>query len=183
MTSPKTTTAKDTAADFGDLEEFFSPEPKILPIRGVEYEFPTDVSGEAWLLLQRVQQAGRRAGLAQKRGEEIDQEQELLNDDEEELVREAILGDTEALMLDDGVPGAMISRAFSTLMVWHLAGRDVAIQIWRNGGEAGKVLAANRAQRRASTRKTGASSRAGKSSTASRTSTSSRRSTAKPKAT
>jgi len=136
-----------TPEEFGDLVEFLTPEPKTLTIAGKAYDFPADVSARTWLVLQHVLQAGVAAQAAAKEGREYNPRALVLDDDTEIDVRAELFGDCADELIDDDVPGSFQQHAMTTLMVWHVYGRDAALATWRRQGEA---PAPNRAARRAS---------------------------------
>src|SRR5660397_281639 len=102
---------------FRDLNEFLTAEPLVLPICGKDYEFPGEISGRSWLMLQRL---GAVADKARAEGEDFDPGVEVLNDlDQAELMSE-LFGDAFDELGDDD-PGSMaMNIIFPTLMIYHL---------------------------------------------------------------
>lgn len=137
--------------EFGDLTEFLVVEPKSLPIDGVTYDFPGDVSAQAWLVIQHALQTGVAAKVASDRGEDYTAKALVLDDDAEIDLRAELFGDCAQEMTDNGVSSAYQTHALMTLMVWHVYGRDAALKIWR-GTTSGEAEAPNRAARRAKPR-------------------------------
>jgi hypothetical protein len=137
--------------EFGDLTEFLVVQPKSLPIDGVVYDFPGDVSAQAWLVIQHALQTGVAAKIAADEGREYAAKSLILDDDTELDLRSELFGDCAQEMTDNGVSSAYQQHALTTLMVWHVYGRDAALKIWR-GTTSGEAAAPNRAARRAKPR-------------------------------
>jgi len=134
---------------FRDLNEFLTAEPLVLPIRGKDYEFPGEISGRSWLMLQRL---GAVADKARAEGEDFDPGVEVLNDlDQAELMSE-LFGDAFDELGDDD-PGSMaMNIIFPTLMIYHLKDKETAEEFWN---AAGNPPAPNRAAKRKSAQSRG----------------------------
>lgn len=136
--------------EFGELSEFLD-DSITLPVPGKDdlskpYVIPS-VDGKTGLwaqhLLEEVDRA-REAG---------NPDAGKLNDGDERLLYERMLGPVLDEMLDDGVKWQKISHAAMTVFFWTTAGREKAIQYWRAGGDPERLRSAgspNRASRRAS---------------------------------
>ena len=80
-------TSPPPGGDFEDLADFLVVEPKTLPINGVRYDFPGDVSAHAWLLMQYVLETGIGAAAAEREGRDYNAKEIVLDDTAElELV-------------------------------------------------------------------------------------------------
>ncbi len=159
------------ADDFEDLADFLVVEPKTLPINGVRYDFPGDVSARAYLLMQHVLETGIGAAAAEREGRTYNAKELVLDDTAELDLRAEVFGDCAQEMRENEVSAAFQNRAFHTLMVWHVMGRDAALSMWRSGGGAqGGAPAPNRAARRSASKATATSTprRASTSGTPSR---------------
>jgi hypothetical protein len=139
---------------FKDLREFSEGRHIDLPIDGVTYRID-DVDAETGLLIQRLMDAGIRAGQV---GGAVDMDEELLSDAQELNSYEDILGDAYQQMVDDGVGWAALKRAAVTTMMWIYFDEETAEKFWESGS-AEKAVApetgqpptgANRHTRRAS---------------------------------
>lgn len=86
--------------------------PLVIPVRGKEYPLPAVSMADGL----RIHAAGTNGG-------SID-----LQD-----LTEIILGDTKQLMLGDGVPPAVVDRAFWAGLTDFQAGREAAEQVWEHG--------------------------------------------------
>lgn len=158
MTAPrKLAAAPPPPEDFTDLADFLVVEPKTLPIAGVRYDFPGDVSARAYLLMQRVVSSGVAAGQAKAQGRAFDATAIVLDDVAEVDLRAEVFGDCAQQMLDHGVTAAYQERALMTLAVWHVLGRDSALGIWRSG--SGEAPAPSRAARRSGPKAAGTTTR------------------------
>ncbi len=121
---------------FRDLDEFLEAEPLVLPIRGKEYSFPTEISARTWLRVQRLGPQLNAAIAARRSGEAYDAEAEALSDlDSDELLAE-LCGDALQEMLDDGLTSAQLKHVLATLLVYHLSDREHAEAVWNARGEA-----------------------------------------------
>lgn len=146
-------TDEQALEEFGELEEYLRPERKKLPYKGIVYEFPATCNARSWLTLQVIRREGQKAALAEKRGTPYDAEAVLVNDDEEEALRQDLMGDAYDELVEDGVPGHVIERMFGTLMIWHLSGKDLAVSMWKGEVSQGEAAArGNREQRRKAAR-------------------------------
>lgn len=138
--------------DFGDLDQFLTRKAntKPLTIHGQQFQFPGDISGEAWLILMRVISRLKEAATAEAEGREVDSSTILLTDEQEEMLTAELFGDCLPAMKAAGVTGEEIRITMSTLMLWHAEGRDAASMFWRGGGnpKAMKRAMPNRAARR-----------------------------------
>lgn len=144
---------------FRDLDEFLVDKPIELPIRGKIYRFPGSVSARTGLLLQRmgaVAEQAHRHGSDPATAATETLDSELLDDAAEQDLRREIMGDAEVEMARDGLSTAHTGHVFRTLIVWHLAGEDAALQAWER---LGNVTAPNREQRRAASKGSGTSTR------------------------
>lgn len=140
---------------FRDLTEVLGSEPKVLPIRGTDVEFPGRISARTGTLLLKLQ-------------EEVEAGNDVVDDlvasgiitaEDAIEIEDDLLGDGRRVLDEMGVVGQMRQRVVETLTAWHLGGEEAAIGVWE-----GKAL--NREQRR----KVGKNSRAvGKDSARSRT--------------
>lgn len=139
---------------FKDLREVTEGRHIDLPIDGVTYRI-NDVDAETGLLIQRLMDAGIRAG---QTGAAVDLDEELLDDVRELDSYESILGDAYQQMIDDGVGWAALKRAAVTTMMWIYFDEETAEKFWESGS-AEKAVApetgqppsgANRHTRRAS---------------------------------
>lgn len=142
-------TDEQVLEEFGDLDEFLAPETKKLPYKGIVYDFPADVSARAWLLLQKIRREGIKAGMAERKGESYDAEAIIMGDGDEVYLREQVMGEAMADLEEDNVPARVIERMFSVLMIWHLAGKEMALRMWKGDVSQGEALArGNREERR-----------------------------------
>lgn len=123
---------------FRDLDEFLTVKPLVLPVGGKEYAFPGDVSGESWLLLERVGQKMRFGG---------DPDDVAITSEQETALKAEMYGATRDEMIADGCSGAQLDAVFQTLLSYHLSDRnlEVAEAVWDAQGEA---PAPNRTARR-----------------------------------
>jgi len=133
--------------EFGELDEFVD-DSITLPVPGKDgtkaYVIPS-VDGKTGLWAQRLLEEVERAR------ETGDADAGKLDDGDERLLYERMLGPVLGEMLDDGVRWQKISHAAMTVFFWTTAGRDKAIQYWRAGGDPERLRSAgNRASRRAS---------------------------------
>jgi hypothetical protein len=127
---------------FRDLDEFqHRDEPIVLPIRGVEYVFPSSISARTWLKVQRV--GGKLSGGAAP-------DEVAVSDAEADELRAELCGDTLEEMLADGVTSRELQIVLTTLMAFHLSdpasARKNAEAVWEAQGEP---QAPNREARRA----------------------------------
>jgi len=149
--------------EFGELNEFLD-DSITLPVPGKEgtksYVIPS-VDGKTGLWAQRLLDEVERARDA---GEA---DAGKLDDGDERLLYERMLGPVLDEMLEDGVKWQKISHAAMTVFFWTTASREKAVQYWRAGGDPERLRSAgspNRASRRASaaaartTRKPGSTS-------------------------
>lgn len=113
---------------FRDLDEFLTVKPLVLPIRGKEYAFPGDLSGESWLRLQVVgdRMRGGADGFV------------AVSDTDEVALRAEMFGGVDAEMIADGCTSAQMQAVFVTLVTYHLSGRNLAAAeaAWDAQGEA-----------------------------------------------
>lgn len=128
-----------SVSPFEDLAEFFEVSPKRLPVKGKVYEFPASISGQAGLTLALVAEEFARVAEAKKRGEEIDFDNAVLDDQEEINLREELFGAAHQQMIADGLSADMISHVSKTLMVWHMQGEEAALAAWKSAGPAPKA--------------------------------------------
>ncbi|NAE18082.1 DUF7426 family protein [Enterococcus hirae] len=159
--------------EFGDLADLLTIEPKPLTINGVVYDFPGDVSAQAWLVIQHTLQTGVAAKIAANAGKPYTPKAIVLDDDAELDLRAELFGDCAQEMTDNNVSSAYQQHAMTTLMVWHVYGREAALKIWR-GTTLGEAAPPNRAARRSSGAGTTTKTPASTSGTRSRSTTSSR---------
>ncbi|TDD90772.1 DUF7426 family protein [Actinomadura rubrisoli] len=131
---------------FTELDEFFD-DTITLPIGGKPYIID-GVSGEDGLWAQRLVDAIERA----KKEEDVDVGK--LDDGDERLLYQRMLGDTFDEMLSDKVKWAKIGHAAMTVFFWTTQNKTVAEQYWQAGGDPEALGSAeptpNRASRRAS---------------------------------
>lgn len=123
---------------FRDLAEFLTVSPLVLPIGGKDYAFPGDVSGESWLLLERIGQKMRFGG---------DPDEVAMTSEQESALKAEMYGTTRDEMIADDCSGAQLDAVFQTLLSYHLSDRnlEVAEAVWNAQGEA---PAPNRTARR-----------------------------------
>ena len=101
--------------------------PLIVPVRGKEYPLPA-VSMTDGLRIHAAGSGGGSISIVE--------------------LTEIILGDTKQVMLDDGIPPAVIDRALWAGLADFQAGREAAEQVWEHGvpkavmEEMGKILEA-----------------------------------------
>lgn len=149
--------------EFGELSEFLD-DSITLPVPGKDgtkdYVIPS-VDGKTGLWAQHLLEEVERAR------EDGNPDAGKLDDGDERLLYERMLGPVLGTMLDDGVRWQTISHAAMTVFFWTTAGRDAAIKYWKAGGSPERLRSAgspNRASRRASaaaantTRKQGSTS-------------------------
>ncbi|WP_242908669.1 DUF7426 family protein [Actinomadura terrae] len=134
-------------AEFEDIDEVFDSS-LTLPINGKKYRIPP-VSGLDGLWAQRVVEEIRKA----KNGGDVDAGK--LNDGDERLLYQRMLGPVFEEMLADGVKWDRISHAGMTMFLWTTATHDDAESYWKAGGDIPEALGSaestpNRASRRAS---------------------------------
>lgn len=148
---------------FRDLDEFLTVKPLVLPIGGKQYAFPGDVSGESWLLLERMGQQMRFGG---------DPSDVAMTDEQETALKADMYGVTRDKMVADGCSGAQLDAVFQTLLSYHLSDRnlEVAEAVWNAQGSPPEVPAPNRAARRSKSTKATAKSTRRRGSTGGTTS-------------
>lgn len=148
MTARKATPA--AAGPFRDLAEFLDDaKPISLPWRGKVYEFPGSVSGRTGLLLSTALD-GAVAGTRGADGKPADPELvELLNDEQEASVHDEVFGGVDRDLIRDGADSRVVRHFFLTLITWHVAGPDAAVNAWESLGND-PAPAPNRADRRRS---------------------------------
>ncbi|TYK47153.1 DUF7426 family protein [Actinomadura decatromicini] len=132
--------------EFEDVDELFDSS-LTLPINGKKYRIPA-VSGFDGLWAQRVVEEIRKA----KAGGDVDAGK--LNDGDERLLYERMLGPALDEMLKDGVEWERIGHAGMTMFLRTTASREDAQAYWKAGGDLpeadGSAGSPNRATRRAS---------------------------------
>ena len=128
---------------FEELDDFLD-DSLTLPMGGKEYVVPA-VPGRDGLWAQRVLEEVERA---KKEG---DADAGKLDDGDERLLYQRMLGPTFDEMLADGVTWQRISHAAMTVFFWTISSRDTAVKYWRAGGDPERLRpAGNRRSRRAS---------------------------------
>jgi hypothetical protein len=132
-------------AKFEELEEF-GDDVLELPIHGVTYVIPA-VDGATGLWAQRLLETVEAA----KEAGDVDAGQ--LDDDDERLLYQKMLGPTFDEMLDNGVNWQRLGHAAMTVFFWTTTTREQAEAYWKAGGDPNRARSAaspNRASRRAS---------------------------------
>lgn len=132
-------------AGFKELDEFLD-DSLPLPIGGKTYAVPA-VSGRDGLWAQRVVEEVQRA----KEAGEADAGK--LDDGDERMLYQRMLGPVFEEMLDDGVTWQRLSHAAMTVFFWTTVSREAAEKYWESGGNPEAPTSAgspNRASRRAS---------------------------------
>ena len=133
------------AGAFKELDEFLD-DSLTLPIGGKAYEVPA-VPGRDGLWAQKLLAEVERA----KDAGQADAGK--LDDGDERLLYQRMLGPVFDEMLTDGVSWQRISHAAMTVFFWTTADRDTAEKYWTAGGDPERLGSAgspNRASRRAS---------------------------------
>lgn len=141
------------AAVFAELSEYLD---GTLPIevRGKRYTVDP-IDAETGLRCQRL----FAAGIAVATGGTPTETPELDDSDEADLYRR-LLGTVYDEMVDDGVPWVQLRHAAITVMLYTVAGEDVALRFWQSGGSGlGEAEAPNRAARRQASRATASTTR------------------------
>lgn len=135
-------------SEFGELNEFLD-DSITLPLPGRNgktkvYEIPA-VDGETGLWAERLFAEIMKAHEGGK------PDAGKLDDGDERIFYERMLGDTLGEMIADGVKWPRISHAAMTVYTWTTTNRDTAVKYWDAGGNPESVRpAGNRASRRAS---------------------------------
>jgi len=135
---------------FRDLTEFLTVEPFTLPIAGKKYDFPGEISAKSWLQLQRLTEQIAKAQAAAALGVDYDPDEQVLSDTDESALMTEMMGDGQALMIENGCTSSQIRAVFFTLMAYHTTGIEAAEAMWNAQGEA---PAPNRETRRKATAK------------------------------
>lgn len=130
---------------FKELSEFLESKPIEIPIRGKVYSFPGEVSGRAWLLLQRMGAAFQDAQAALAEGRHFEMDAEVLSDAEKVDLDAELFGGVDKEMSADGCTSSELKLVYGTLVIYHMAGAEAAEAFWEARGE---VPAPNRAARR-----------------------------------
>ncbi|MFB4320673.1 hypothetical protein [Actinomadura sp. 21ATH] len=137
-------------SDWKDLDDFLDEEYLELPIQGRVYRIE-DVDGETALRVRRLAKIGQEAAAARKAGRPVDESAVVLDDADEDLLYERVLGEAYEQMRADGVKNSRIKMAAQTAMVWIISDKDSARAFWEAGGDPEATgPAPNRASRRAS---------------------------------
>lgn len=133
------------ANEFGELDEFLD-DSITLPIGGRDYVIPS-VPGKDGLWAQRLLEEVDRA---KKAG---DADAGKLDDGDERMLYQRMLGPVFDEMLADDVKWQRISHAAMTVFFWTTSSRETAVKYWKAGGSPERLRSAgspNRASRRAS---------------------------------
>lgn len=149
-------------ATFPDLASFdhfvtetVTADPLVLPIRGRSYSFdPGKITAGAYLKMQRVEQETRQIAAKIARGEKIDPNIIVMDDESERRFGIELLGQANLnQMVDDGLLWTEVQHVMSTVMAYYLAGERAALAIWSGEG----VKPADPPARAASTKTAGSS--------------------------
>ena len=138
--------------DFQSVDEFFesrAAKPKTLPVWGKDRQFPGRLSAEVGLVLLRMQNAAKNNEPSTRASEiAID----VLGDEAQQVLSDALMGPgVEDELVAEGVPPELVAHVYQTLIVWHLRGRDAAVQAFSQ--MPGEPAPSNRATRRSTASK------------------------------
>lgn len=125
-----------------------------LPVPGRDgkkrtYRIPSP-SAEDGLRIQRITMFAARL-----MGDGEDPDTEVLDDEQERDIIADALGPAQAEMVADGVDWAWLRHAGLTAVIWVSQGPDAAGMWWRAAGDPTRLVAPNRAERRAAAKTTG----------------------------
>lgn len=134
-----------------------------LPIGGVKYHFSKSIPMRLGMALSLARTQAE--GMA-KAGKLSDTPPALVGFTDDQMMR-AMIGDQWDRMLADDVHDTEFEHVYYTLFAWHMAGEDVAMQLWTGeiGGEgdarppASSASTARMKSPSSSTKKTSAASR------------------------
>lgn len=129
---------------FEELDDFLD-DSLTLPINGRDYVIPA-VPGKDGLWAQRVLEEVERA---KKDG---DADAGRLDDGDERLLYQRMLGPVFDEMLDDGVTWQRISHAAMTVFFWTTSSRETAEKYWKSGGDPERLRSAGSTPRQGSRR-------------------------------
>lgn len=136
---------------FRDLDEFFA-DFLELPIGGKTYRVP-DVPAADGLWAQRIVEEIRKA----KRAGDADAGK--LDDGDERLLYQRMLGPVFDEMMADGVGWSKVTHAGMTAFIWATNDREAAEKYWESGGDPEALGSAGSTQNRASRRASAAAAR------------------------
>lgn len=134
--------------EFGELDDFIDDSITLPGVPGRDGKKDYDVEavdGADGIWAQRLLAEVERAR------ESGDADAGKLDDGDERLLYQRMLGPVMDQMIADGVKWPRISHAAMTVYFWTTVGRDKAVAYWKSGGDPERLSpAGNRASRRAS---------------------------------
>lgn len=122
-------------SDFKDLDEVLQLSGKQLPIGGKVHEFPDRISAKSGTMLILMQRrTAENPEAAQKDGVKF--YEGLVGEEAMAELMTDVLGEPpEEFLAKVNLDGRRLLHVFQTLTIWHLAGEDMARELWNDPGK------------------------------------------------